>query len=79
MTSHKLNIGIIGCGGIAGTKHLPALAKLGERVELTAFCDLKEERAAEAAKRYDASRRWKHRRGTRPHAARPYRPGRIPR
>jgi predicted dehydrogenase len=54
MKSRKLNIGIIGCGGIATSKHLPALAKLSDRVELSAFCDIKEERAAEAAKRYGA-------------------------
>lgn len=46
-----LKIGIIGCGGIANGKHLPALSKLKE-VELVAFCDLIVERAEKAAKEY---------------------------
>lgn len=46
-----LRVGIIGCGGIANGKHLPALAQL-ETVELTAFCDLIKERAQEAADKY---------------------------
>jgi len=40
----KLKVGIIGCGGIAGQKHLPALAKIKE-AEVTAFCDIIPERA----------------------------------
>lgn len=32
----SLKVGIIGCGGIAEGKHLPALAKIQE-VELVAF------------------------------------------
>ncbi|MDY4976567.1 MAG: Gfo/Idh/MocA family oxidoreductase [Clostridia bacterium] len=46
-----LNIGIIGCGGIANGKHMPSLAQL-EDVQMTAFCDLVEERAQKAAKEY---------------------------
>lgn len=45
----SLKIGIIGCGGIANGKHLPALSKLAI-VELVAFCDLEVSRA-EAAKK----------------------------
>ena len=45
----KLKIGIIGCGGIANGKHMPALAKIAE-VEMVAFCDIVEERAVKAAK-----------------------------
>jgi predicted dehydrogenase len=37
--SKRLRYGIIGCGGIANGKHLPALRKLPE-VELAAFCDI---------------------------------------
>lgn len=48
----KLKIGIIGCGGIANAKHLPALSKLPELCELVAFCDLIPERAEEAAQKY---------------------------
>jgi predicted dehydrogenase len=49
--SKKLKVGIIGCGGIANGKHLPALSK-NEHVELVAFCDLVEERAVKASKDY---------------------------
>lgn len=48
----KLKIGIIGCGGIANQKHMPALAKLNQKAEMVAFCDTIEERAVEAAKAY---------------------------
>ena len=47
-----LKIGIIGCGGIAHAKHLPALAKLTDLAEMIAFCDIIEERAEIAAKQY---------------------------
>lgn len=47
----KLKIGIIGCGGIAKGKHMPALMKLDE-VEMVAFCDIIEERAELAADTY---------------------------
>ena len=47
----KLRIGIIGCGGIANGKHLPALKAL-PNVELVAFCDIIEERAQKAKREY---------------------------
>ena len=47
----KLRIGIIGCGGIANGKHMPALKKLDD-VEMVAFCDIIVERAEQAAKDY---------------------------
>lgn len=47
----KLKVGIIGCGGIANGKHMPALSKL-KSVEMTAFCDITRERAEEAAKKF---------------------------
>jgi predicted dehydrogenase len=47
----KLPLGIIGAGGIAGGIHLPALAAIPE-AELRAVCDLRSERAEEAAKRF---------------------------
>ncbi|MBR0121284.1 MAG: Gfo/Idh/MocA family oxidoreductase [Clostridia bacterium] len=47
----KLKVGIIGCGGIANGKHMPALSKINE-VELVAFCDIIEERAQKAAKKF---------------------------
>ncbi|MBS7262874.1 MAG: Gfo/Idh/MocA family oxidoreductase [Eubacteriales bacterium] len=48
----RVRIGIVGCGGIANGKHLPALKQLSDRVELVAFCDLIEERAARAKAGY---------------------------
>ena len=49
-----LKIGIIGCGGIANGKHLPALASL-EDVEMAAFCDIVPNRAAEARAKYGST------------------------
>ncbi|MGI6744908.1 MAG: Gfo/Idh/MocA family protein [Acutalibacteraceae bacterium] len=46
--SKKLKIGIIGCGGIANGKHMPALKKISE-AEMVAFCDIIEEKAEKAA------------------------------
>ncbi|MCM3115373.1 Gfo/Idh/MocA family oxidoreductase [Neobacillus sp. MER 74] len=50
--TQKLKVGIIGCGGIAFQKHLPSLAKLGDKVELVGFCDELIERAEKAAKQF---------------------------
>lgn len=47
----QLKVGIIGCGGIATGKHLPAMQSLGG-FEIAAFCDLIEERAVQAKKLY---------------------------
>ena len=47
----KLKIGIIGCGGIANGKHMPALKQI-DNVEMVAFCDIIPERAEKAAKEY---------------------------
>ena len=47
----QLNIGIIGCGGIANGKHLPSLKKVSE-VKLVAFCDIDKEKAQLAANSY---------------------------
>ena len=51
--SEKIKVGIIGCGGIANGKHMPALQKLDE-VEIVAFCDLEIEKAQEAKEKYGA-------------------------
>ena len=48
----KLKIGLVGCGGIANNKHMPALAKLVDKCEMVAFCDILIERAEKAAKEY---------------------------
>ena len=44
-------VGIIGCGGIANGKHMPALAKV-KNCEMVAFCDIIPERAEKAAKNF---------------------------
>lgn len=48
----KLKIGIIGCGGIANQKHFPALKANQDLNEIVAFCDVVEERAAQAAREF---------------------------
>ena len=50
--AEKLKIGIIGCGGIANQKHMPSLSKLSNLAEMTAFCDVVEERAVKAAQQF---------------------------
>jgi len=49
----RVKVAIVGCGGIANGKHMPALAKL-ENVEMVAFCDIVRSRAEEAASKYGA-------------------------
>lgn len=48
----KVKLGIIGCGGIANGKHMPAYKALADQVEMVAFCDLIEERAVKANREY---------------------------
>ena len=52
MKNGKLQIGIVGCGGIANNKHMPALKQLSEKCEMVAFCDIVKERAEKAAQEY---------------------------
>lgn len=47
----KLKIGIVGCGGIANNKHLPAIKKNGN-FEVVAFCDIIKEKAEEAKEKF---------------------------
>lgn len=47
----KLRVGVVGCGGIANQKHLPAM-KANGNFEIAAFCDLIEERAQKAKREY---------------------------
>ena len=49
MADRIVKVGIIGCGGIANGKHMPALKKI-ENVQMVAFCDIVRERAEKAAK-----------------------------
>ena len=47
-----LKAGIIGCGGIADGKHLPAIKKTG-LVEIAALCDMKIEKAHNMQKKFE--------------------------
>ncbi len=49
-----LNVGVVGCGGIANNKHLPAMKRVGN-YNIVAFCDLIEERAAKAKEDFGTS------------------------
>lgn len=49
--SEKIRAAIIGCGGIANGKHMPALKTL-DNVEIVAFCDIVRERAEKAKEEY---------------------------
>ena len=49
----KFRIGIIGCGGIANSKHMPSLKKQ-PNAEMVAFCDIIEERAQKALQEFGA-------------------------
>ncbi|MBO5110757.1 MAG: Gfo/Idh/MocA family oxidoreductase [Clostridia bacterium] len=51
MMEKTVRIGIIGCGGIAGSKHMPSLKKL-PNVEMVAFCDIILERAENAKAKF---------------------------
>lgn len=53
MEERKIRIGIIGCGGIANSKHMPSLSRQPD-VELAAFCDVIEERAQKALRDFGA-------------------------
>jgi len=47
----KLKIGIVGCGGIANNKHLPAIKKNGN-FEVVAFCDIERSKAEDAKNKF---------------------------
>ena len=47
----NMRAGIIGCGGIANSKHLPAIKKQG-KIDMVAFCEIVEERAVKAKEEY---------------------------
>ena len=49
MKNGKLQVAIVGCGGIANNKHMPALKANANLCEMIAFCDIKIERAEKAA------------------------------
>ena len=47
----KLIVGVVGCGGIATGKHLPAMKEHGG-FEIVAFCDLIKQKAVDAKEKY---------------------------
>ena len=50
----KLKVGLVGCGGIANGKHIPALIEI-EGVDVAAVCDIIEERAVTSAAKCGAT------------------------
>jgi predicted dehydrogenase len=54
-TEGKLNVGVIGAGGIARNVHLPSLGDM-EEINLVAICDIIRERAAAMADQYGIPR-----------------------
>ncbi|WP_130838545.1 Gfo/Idh/MocA family protein [Lachnoclostridium sp. Marseille-P6806] len=50
----KVRIGIVGCGGIANQKHMPAMRSNSDLCEIVAACDIIKERAEKAAAEYGA-------------------------
>ena len=51
MEKKLIRVGIIGCGGIANGKHMPALQKV-ENCQMVAFCDIVIEKAEKAAAKF---------------------------
>ncbi|MBN1348635.1 Gfo/Idh/MocA family oxidoreductase [candidate division KSB1 bacterium] len=51
-SKEKLNVGVIGAGGIARGVHLPSISDM-EDVKLVAICDLVESKAVEMAEKYN--------------------------
>jgi len=54
----KLRVGIIGCGGIARSKHLPAWASLPD-VEIAAICDIDEGCISSVSEQYGVKKSFK--------------------
>ncbi len=54
MKNGKLQVGLIGCGGIANQKHMPGLKLNSDLCEMVYFCDIIPERAQKAAKEFGA-------------------------
>ena len=45
MKNGKLQVAVIGCGGIANQKHFPALKSQADKCDIVAFCDILVDRA----------------------------------
>lgn len=54
MKNGKLQVAVVGCGGIANQKHFPALKSQSDKCDIAAFCDIQVERAKKAAEEYGA-------------------------
>lgn len=52
MKADRLGIGIIGCGSIAQNQHLPAYARLADKVKMVAVADVNEQTARQAAEKF---------------------------
>lgn len=52
MKNGKLQVAVVGCGGIANQKHFPALKSQADKCEIVAFCDVIVERAQKGAKEF---------------------------
>src|SRR4030042_206900 len=50
-----LRVGIVGCGFIAQTQHIPSLLKIKD-VEIAAICDMNEDLAKRVAERFHIDR-----------------------
>ncbi|HEY4553625.1 MAG TPA: Gfo/Idh/MocA family oxidoreductase [Bacillaceae bacterium] len=50
---NKLKVGIIGAGGIAKDRHIPALKRLSDKAVVEAVTDIHTEKAQEAAAAFD--------------------------
>lgn len=55
MKNGKLQVAVIGCGGIANQKHFPALTSQKDLCEIVAFCDIIEERAVKGKQQYGST------------------------
>ncbi len=53
--AERIRVGVVGCGLIAQVMHLPYLAELSDRFELSAVCDLSHGVAAACAARHGAN------------------------
>lgn len=52
MKNGKVQIGIVGCGGIANNKHFPSMKANEDLCDIIAFCDIIEERAVKAKEEF---------------------------
>lgn len=56
----KLHIGIIGVGGIAQNRHIPAFLTLSDQVTIAGICDVNEQVAHSVAKKFSISKVFYH-------------------